>query len=603
FDFLALRNLTVIQDAEMQVRERIPDFDIEKIPLDDKKTFETIAAGNTSGVFQLESGGMRQMLTELKPDCLEDIIAAISLYRPGPMDSIPKYIENKNNKDNIVYPTPLLEPILKSTYGCIVYQEQVMEIFRNIAGYTFGHADVVRRAMAKKHADEIEAEREGFVEGAKKLGVEEDVAIALFEDMADFAKYAFNKSHAAAYSIVSYRIAYLKVHYPREYMSALLTSVLENIGKVSEYIAECGKMGIKVLPPDINGSDVYFHVDGNNIRFGLAALKNIGQFFARQIIIERRSRCYSSFDDFVERMGSRDLNKRQAETLIKAGAFDSLGIARRRIMAVYEKIVDGANLQGRSNLEGQLDMFSTASGVSAVLKYEYPDVPEFSPRELLNFEKEVSGMYFSGHILDGYSKNISDVSHTAIYMLTDSESEDLPSDGTRVTLCGIISDVVSKSTKNGDRMAFVTLEDTTGSIECIVFPKVYEKISHVLRLDNCVTFNGNVSSRDEDVKIMVSGAVELIENSKYVPKEKVVDKTEPVQAAKSKRLFLRLPTIECEKSKKAQNLLEIFEGGTEAMFFANDTKSYSRFSGRVAVSEFLIKELKVLLGDENVVFK
>ena len=603
FDFLALRNLTVIQEAEMQVRERFTDFDIEKIPLDDQKTFEVISSGNTSGIFQLESGGMRQMLMGLKPDCLEDIIAAISLYRPGPMDSIPKYIENKNNRNKIVYSTRLLEPILKSTYGCIVYQEQVMEIFRNIAGYTFGHADVVRRAMAKKHAEEIEAEREGFVEGAVRNGVSKEVAVALFEDMADFAKYAFNKSHAAAYSIVSYRIAYLKTHYPREYMSALLTSVLGNMGKVGEYIAECGKMGIKVLPPDINCSDTYFHVDGNNIRFGLLALKNIGKLFAQQIIRERRTRRYSSFDDFVGRMGGRELNKRQVETLIKAGAFDSLGIARRRIMAVYEKIVDGVNQQGRSNLEGQLDMFSSAPEAAGNLKYEYPDMPEYSPRELLNFEKEVSGMYFSGHILDGYSKNVSDVNHTAISLLTDTESEDIPSDGTRVTVCGIINEVISKNTKNGDRMAFVTVEDTTGTIECIVFPKVYEKVSHMLRMDNCIALNGNISSRDDEIKILVSGIYELVENSNYIPKAEVEIKSQSAKEAKTRKLFLRLPTIECEISKKAQNLLEIFEGGTEAMFYAADTKSYSRFNGRVEVSEFLIKELKTLLGDENVVFR
>ena len=600
FDFLALRNLTVIKDAETQIRERIPDFDIEKIPLDDKKTFDAIAAGNTAGIFQLESGGMRQMLMGLKPDCLEDIIAAISLYRPGPMDSIPKYIENKNNRDKIVYPTPLLEPILKSTYGCIVYQEQVMEIFRSIAGYTFGHADVVRRAMAKKHADEIEAEREGFVSGAVKNGVSEETAVALFEDMADFAKYAFNKSHAAAYSLVSYRIAYLKVHYPREYMAALLTSVLGNMGKVSEYIAECGKMGIKVLPPDINCSNIYFHVDGDNIRFGLLALKNIGKQFANQIISERRTRRYSSFDDFVNRMSGRDLNKRQVETLVKAGAFDSLGIARRRIMAVYEKIVDGVNQQGRSNLEGQLDMFSFVPEVANTFKYEYPELPEYSPRELLNFEKEVSGMYFSGHILDGYSKHIADISHIKIHHLQADKDDKLPDDGSRVTVCGIIGNVTQKTTKNGDRMAFITVEDDSGEIECVVFPKVYEKVSYMLRVDNCITLNGNIQLRDEDAKILASGVFELIENAKYIAKP--TPTKEPITSPRIKKLFLRLPNLDCEQAKKAKNLVEIFEGTTVVVLYDNSSKQYTNFAAKAEISDFLIKELKNLLGDENVVY-
>ena len=609
FDFLALRNLTVIKDAEMQVRERIPEFDIEKIPLDDKKTFETIANGNTSGIFQLESGGMRQMLTNLRPDCLEDIIAAISLYRPGPMDSIPKYIENKNNKDSIKYATPLLEPILKSTYGCIVYQEQVMEIFRSIADYTFGHADVVRRAMAKKHADEIEAEREGFVSGAVKKGVSKEAAVALFEDMADFAKYAFNKSHAAAYSVVSYRIAYLKVHYPREYMAALLTSVLGNMSKVSEYIAECGKMGIKVLPPDINCSNIYFHVDGNNIRFGLLALKNIGKLFASQIISERKNRRYTSFDDFVSRMSGKELNKRQVETLIKAGAFDSLGVARRRIMAVYEKIVDGVNQQGRNNLEGQLDMFSSVPDASYVPKYEYPDMPEYEPREILNFEREVSGMYFSGHILDGYSKHIADIGGTKISELLGSEDEEGASDGTRVTVSGIISDITLKNTKNGDRMAFLTLEDYSGEIECVIFPKVYEKISYMLRVDNCVALNGNTSSRDDEIKILASGLSELVENAKYQPTAKV--ETQVVQTGvqhqaanlnRVPKLFLRLPSLDCEQAKKAKNLVDIFEGSAQVMLYDNETKQYTRLESKVEVSNFLIGELKALLGDENVVF-
>jgi DNA polymerase-3 subunit alpha len=391
-------------------------------------------------------------------------------------------------------------------------------------------------------------------------------------------------------------------------MAALLTSVLGNMGKVSEYISECGKMGIKVLPPDINCSNIYFHVDGDNIRFGLLALKNIGKLFASQIISERRTRRYESFDDFVNRMSGKDLNKRQVETLVKAGAFDSLGIARRRIMAVYEKIVDAANQQGRSNLEGQLDMFSFVPEVAQSFKYDYPDAPEFSPRELLNLEKEVSGMYFSGHILDGFSKNIADVNSASIASLYGSDEEKAPADGSRVTLCGIIADVTFKNTKNGDRMAFLTLEDRSGEIECVVFPKVYEKCSYLLRLDNCIVLNGNLSFRDDDPKVLASGVNELIEDGKYTPKpprpQTVTTNATPAPAESQrvKKLFLRLPRLECETAKKARNLVEIFEGETTVMLFDSETKQYINLGSGAEISDFLIRELKTLLGDENVVY-
>lgn len=597
FDFLALRNLTVIKDAEMQVREHIPNFDIEKIPLDDKTTFESIACGNTAGVFQLESAGMRQMLVGLKPDCIEDIIAAISLYRPGPMDSIPKYIENKNNKDKIKYPTPLLETILKSTYGCIVYQEQVMEIFRKIAGYTFGHADVVRRAMAKKHAEEIAAERNGFISGAIQNGVSEKTAQDLFEDMADFAKYAFNKSHAAAYSLISYRIAYLKVHYPQEYMAALLTSVLGNMEKISEYIDECEKMGIRVLPPNINFSNVYFHVDGNNIRFGLLALKNLGKQFVNQIISERQAGAYKSFDDFLDRVSEKEINKRQVETLIKAGAFDDFGLSRRSIMAVYEKMIDGLNQQGRSQLEGQLDMFSMAPEVADTLQYEYPKLPEYTLRERLEFEKEVSGMYFSGNMLDEYSKHISDISPVKIQLLL---QEKTLRDGINVTICGVIDSITLKTTKSNERMVFAVVSDKSGKIECVIFPAVYNKISYMLHLENCVAIKGNIQFKDDDIKILVTQAIELVEDDKYVLSKK--SNQYSIKNERTKKLFLRLPSLDCEQAKKAKNLVEIFEGETVVVFFDSSEKKYVNLNSRAEVSDFLIKELVELLGEKNVVY-
>lgn len=601
FDFLGLRNLTIIRDAELQVREKEPDFDIEKIPLDDAETFRMIASGNTSGVFQLESGGMRQTLMNLHPDCLEDIIAAISLYRPGPMDSIPTYIENKRDRSKIQYITPLLEPILRSTYGCIVYQEQVMEIFRRVAGYTFGHADIVRRAMSKKHADELEAERENFVKGATENSVSREGAEKLFESMADFARYAFNKSHAAAYAVVAYRIAYLKCRYPREYMAALLGSVLGNMGKVAEYIAECGKMSIRVLPPDINHSNVHFHVDGENIRFGLLALKNVGKQFAAQIVTERRREPFTSFENFVERMKHADLNKRQVETLIKAGAFDSLGVYRSRLLASYETIIDTANESGRGNIEGQLDMFSTAPvGVLQTKTFSYPDIPEFSPRELLMLEKECSGLYFTGHLLDGYSAHIASLSTVSLADLADEEREEQFPDKMRVVSAGMISSVSVKNTRSGDRMAFFDLEDKFGKIECVAFSKQYARMSLLIHIDCAVSVTGTISRRDDEIKLLVNDMEELLENAKYTPKEPPKPAVEKPPA--EGKLYLRVPDFSGVPFKKAINLIDLFEGGTQVIFYDCEKKTYSAYGKRFQVSAFTLSELKSLLGEENVVY-
>ena len=614
FDFLALRNLTVIREAELQVKEQNGDFDIEKIPLDDKAVFCMIAAGNTSGVFQLESGGMRQMLINLEPDCLEDIIAAISLYRPGPMDSIPTYIENKKHKENIKYLTPILEPILKPTYGCIVYQEQVMDIFRRVAGYSFGHADLVRRAMAKKHADELEAERGSFLDGAEKNGVSRENAEKLFDSMADFAKYAFNKSHAAAYAVISYRIAYLKCHHPREYMSALLGSVLGNMSKVVEYIADCSKMSIGVLPPDINHSDIYFHVDGKNIRFGLLALKNIGKQFAEQIVRERKESPFVSFEDFVSRMSHYDMNKRQVETLIKAGTFDSLGVYRSQLLSSYEKIMDNASDAGRGNLEGQLDMFSMApSDVAEKPRFDYPNIPEFSPRQLLMLEKECSGMSFSGHLLDGYSKHISTLAVTNLSELQDAENRDKYPEKSRLTAVGMIGNVVLKNTKNGDKMAFFILEDKYSSIECIVFPSVYESAYSVIREDCAVLVRGTVSLKDEDVKIIANSVEELIEDHNFkavetkpkeMPPAKKVTAPHglPFTLHEGGKLFVRVPSLDGKVSAKVKNLIELFDGRTEVVFYDAEKASYSSYSTRFDLTPFTYAEMKDLLGEENVIY-
>ena len=665
FDFLALRYLTIISDAEKQIKEQDPNFDIEKIPLDDKKTYKLISKGNTLGIFQLESGGMRQMLQNLKPECIDDIIAAIALYRPGPMDSIPRFIECKQDPSKISYDIPELEPILRSTYGCTVYQEQVMSIFRNIAGYTFGHADIVRRAMSKKKASVLNAEREQFIEGAKQNGIDGEKAEKLFEDMSSFANYAFNKSHAAAYAIISYRTAYLKAHYTGEYMAALLTSVLDNRTKAAEYIAECSKFGISVRPPDINTSRVDFGTDtAGNIRFGMAALKNVGRQFIEAIIRERTREPFSSFKNFVERMSeTTDVNKRQVEALIKAGAFDGMGARRSQILASYEAIIENIQQKKRDNLIGQLDMFSMAGGIEAP-SFEYPDIPEFTMREMLMLEKDASGMYFSGHMLDNFSKHLESITVSQISdIIAPDNEDDAPGDGERVSVAGMITSVSFKTTKREERMAFFRLEDKLGEIECIAFPKIYNRFAHHILLDSGVCVEGSVSYKDEEApKLLVNSIAPLIENTDYKPEKEKPQATSPTaqnqpqgnsaadprlsvylsymnsapaqsnnaqspvqsstptpqkqasapqgqttapqRQATPTKIYLRVPDMECEKFKYAKNLVDIFnEGSLTVIFYDSSTKKYSEYSEKMFYSEYAISELKKVLGEENCILK
>ena len=617
FDFLALRYLTIMEDATQQIREREKDFDLEKIPLDDKQTYELISKGQTKGVFQLESGGMRAMLTELRPSGIEDIIAAVALYRPGPMDSIPKYIECRHNPDKVEYKLPCLEPILRSTYGCVVYQEQVMSICREVAGYSYGHADIVRRAMSKKKASVLAAEKESFISGAVSRGIDQKAATELFEDMSSFASYAFNKSHAAAYAIISYRTAYLKAHFPREYLAALLTSVLGSPEKVAEYIADCGKMGIKVLPPDINESRVNFHVSGGNIRFGLLALKNVGRQFVSGIISERAHGPFTSFENFAERMSGSDLNRRAVETLIKSGTFDSLGVYRSRLLASFESILEKVQSKNRNNIEGQLDMFSSVRVEDARLSFSYPEIPEYSMKELLMLERESSGMYFSGHMLDGFSKHIEDIGVTPISEIVasskDEENGDAQSslaftDRQRVKVAGIIGSVTRKTTKSGENMAFFTLSDRFAEVECIVFARQYSELAHFIREDEAIAIDGNVSIRDDEKpKVIVSKIAFLQENSVYESRSRAEQGKQTSGATEqkhtAKRLFLRVPDLECEKYLKALNLVDIFDGETQVIFYDTSKKEYVSYSGRVNADEFLLGELRAVLGEANVVYK
>ena len=615
FDFLGLRYLTIINDAVLQIRESDPDFNIERIPLDDPATYKLISRGMTSGVFQLESGGMRQMLMNLSPSGFDDIVAAIALYRPGPMDSIPTFIENRKNPDKILYRTPLIKPILRSTYGCVVYQEQVMQIFRLLAGYSFGHADVVRRAMSKKKAGVMEAEKDAFLAGCAQNGVAPDAAEAIFDDMADFAHYAFNKSHAAAYAVISYRTAYLKAHHPKAYFAALLTSELGNMPKIAEYIAELGKRGIRVLPPDINESEVVFHVSGEHIRFGLLALKNVGRNFLEAVVRERaRGGAYRSFDDFLDRLSSGDLNKRQVESLIKAGAFDTLGIFRSRLMAVYEPMIDRLQSKNRSNLTGQLDMFSMPGTERPEI--EYPDLREFGKGELLAQEKEAAGMYFSGHMLDGYSKALSDPDIMPIKEIcaTDVEGDYLMADRAGVTVAGIITALKGKTTKNDERMAFFTIEDREGEVECLAFPKVFAKCSHEIRLDAVVRVEGTLSIKeDERPTVLVGTITPLLDDNappRVMPEAEVrVREQQRVQAAPAQMprqpriLYLRVPSMEDERCKKALNMVEIFDGPLPVSVYDASKAAYQKLETGFDLTDFTLRELISILGKENVVLK
>ena len=610
FDFLALRYLTIVNDAVLQIKEQNPDFDIEKIPLDDKDTYDLIGTGMTEGIFQLESGGMRQFLSQLKPKNLEDIIIAISLYRPGPMDSIPHYLECRENPEKIEYPLEILRDVLKSTSGVVVYQEQVMSIFRIVAGYTFGHADIVRRAMSKKKHAVLEAERGAFIEGAISRGVDGKKAEKLFDDMISFANYAFNKSHAAAYSIISYRTAYLKTHYPKEYFAALLTSVLGNMPKIAEYISDCAKLGIGVLPPDINKSEMYFHVSENNIRFGLLAIKNVGQNFVANAIRERKRRPFSSFDDFVDRMSDYDMNKRQVESLIKSGAMDRLGKKRSQLMACFEAIIDGATSKRGNNIAGQLDFFSMAEGLDSGLSFKYPDLPEIPLPIRLSQEKESTGLYFSGHPLDSYREHIENIKHEQIVSLG---MEEQVGERKLINIVGIINSVTVKMTRNGDKMAFFELGDRYGEIECIAFAKTYSQVSYKIREDLAVLVSGYVQVReDEDVKFIVSSIEPLQKNGEYQPAKANVKSEESQQKShaqafgtsqKAKKLYLRVPNLTCREFGYAKNLVEIFEGGVEVVFYDSTTKQYRPSGLSFDVTDYTIKELKLLLGDENVVLK
>ncbi len=635
FDFLGLRYLTVIADTEKMVKRKLPDFNIEIIPDRDKQTFDMLKLGQTSGVFQLESPGMRNMLTNFRPESIADLMIAISMYRPGPMENIPRLIENRK-RGRIDYDIPELAPILDSTYGCVVYQEQVMQIFRTLADYSYGAADVVRKAISKKKPEIIEKQRDEFL-ARSRAHVSEDKALALFNDIVGFAGYAFNKSHAAAYAVLAYRTAYLKAHFPSEFLAALMTSVLGNRGALAEYMTEASRLGIKILAPSVNESDVDFSASDDGIRYGLSALKNVGIGFVNRLLEDRaQNGIYLNLPDFAERLYGRDMNRKQLETLIKSGAFDCLGIYRSRLLEKLDEILTRASDKKKETISGQMSLFS-GENVDMSDQTEYSDIPEFPLRVLLNLEREASGMYFSGHLTDEYSDNASDIGCVSIASVLSSFEEGTEdpqfTEGECVPIYGVINAKNVKNTKNGEPMAWLTLEDRGGEIEVIVFPKLYAELAPIMNTDSVIAVYGEISVKeDEDAKLILRAAAPMRTNEKYThrpsPFTELISRGKqrpaPMHQSKSKtsaqppapqtiapqngkipsKIYLRVSSVTSRESKKAINLIEIFDGTVPVFFYETESAKYtSRKDLLLDATPFVVNELKKLLGEENVVVK
>ncbi len=603
-DFLGLRNLTVIADAEKQIRQLEPAFSMAEVPDDDPETFAMLTQGKTQGVFQLESAGMTGVCVNMKAGSIEDITAIVALYRPGPMDSIPRFIANKLDSRKITYKTPLLEPILKVTYGCIVYQEQVIEIFRSLGGYTMGQADNIRRAISKKKMKVIEAERKVFVYGDPEQGitgcighgVPENVAQSIYDEIVDFANYAFNKAHAVCYAVVAYQTAYLKCHYPRQYMAALMTSVLDSAGKISGYIAECKEMGIAVLPPDLNHSDDHFTVEGEAIRFGLGAVKNVGRGLIRSMVSKRaEGGPFRSLEDFIQRMEEGELNKRAVENLIKCGAADCFGNHRSELLAVYDQMMDSVAYSRKKNLEGQMGLFSMLDEEDSAGRIPIPKLRELNPAELLAMEKETTGIYISGHPMDDYRPFLRNTHVVHIAALMDEESPF--QDDQTVSVAGIVQSVKMKTTRNNSMMAYVTVEDDTASMEMLAFSNVLSQYGGYLRENMPVVITGRLSRRDEKEPQIVINRARPISDYAHGDPEPNPQK-EPLPAGK---LYLRLPTEAGKLFPKVRAILNMFPGDNGVVVYFADTKF--RRGSRCALREPMLRELKNVLGEGNVVVK
>ena len=600
-DFLGLRYLTVVYDSEKLVQQSLPDFDIKNIPQDDKKVFSMLTSGKTAGVFQFESAGMASVLSRLKPESIEDLIAVISLYRPGPMQSIPTYIENRHHPEKVTYRHPLLKDILDVTYGVIVYQEQVMQICRTVGGYSYGRADMVRRAMAKKKKDVMEKERSAFIYGtdtncgAVNNGVSAEIAEEIFNEMSSFASYAFNKSHAAAYAWLSYQTAYLRCHHYKEYMIALMTSVMESVGKLNEYISDLEKHGVKLLPPDVNSSFAGFTIEGDSIKYGLLPIKNLGRGVINSIVEERKNGSYKSLYDFCSRLAKTDLNKRAVEALIKSGAMDSLGHTRRSMFMTYESILSKLAARRSSNVEGQMDMFSISNDSEEEDTFEMPQVQEYTHAQLLQMEKESAGFYISGHPLDRYDPLVKRLGCKNIYTVINSVKEGISGfrDGQKQPLVAMLSTKKIHTQKNGKQMCFAEFEDKSGVIEAILFSDVYEKYISMLREGGVYKLVGTISANggyreDDDPKLIVNTL------------EQVNDISNEPQI-----LYIRLLSDKLDILEQSHRVLCQNQGGTEVKFCFDDTRKTAKPKGitGVNITKDMLGQLEKICGKDNVIVK
>lgn len=670
-DFLGLRTLTVITDAVNMIHKKVPDFDIMKIDVDDANVYKMLGEGGTFGVFQCESAGIRSLMINMKPHNLEDIIAVIALYRPGPMDFIPAYLENRKHPESIKYHTPKLKPILDVTYGTIVYQEQVMQIFRELAGYSMGAADMVRRAVAKKQPEVLAQQKQYFIHGSDgtdggskcdgclKRGVSEEAANKIFDDMASFASYAFNKSHSAAYSLLTYQTAWLRYYYPQEFMAAMLTSVRDNTDKVVGYINECQtNLGFKVLPPSVNESEENFTVSGENIRFGLMAVKNLGTGVIKSIIDEREENgLFESYYSFCKRCYGKDFNRRALENMIKSGALDCFGLNRNQMLLMIEDILGQLESDKKNRIEGQIGFFDMGSSLAAAVEIKAPDVPDLPKKQLLQGEKETTGIYMSGHPIAEYREQSQALHSVRTVDITSSSLSGIDSkynDGDEVQILCILSTVRKKITKNNTTMAFLTLEDVWGSVECLVFPKKYDQYGQYMVEDDVVLLTGRVSLKDDEVpKLLCESVVpesEFPEDSKllegYSPpeidyemktsassvyaniqsEEKPVPKPEPAASHKQeaavppepvqtvsspplqkkayKGVYLRVPSADSLECQRAKKMCSIFEGALPVILYYDDNKTRDYHSGiSTSCEPALVKGLVKLLGEKNVVVR
>ena len=623
-DFLGLKNLTIIENAiKIIEKTRGEKLDMYTISYDIREVYENISTGNTDGVFQIESAGMKSFMQELKPDSLEDIIAGIALYRPGPMDSIPRYVYNKNHPEEVSYKHPLLEPILDVTYGCMVYQEQVMQIVRDMAGYSLGAADMLRRAISKKKAGQMEIERQNFIygkqndageweiEGCVRRGIEESVAIDIFNEMSDFANYAFNKSHAAAYAFLTYQTAFLKTFYPVEFMASLISSA-DSADKINGYLINCKSLGIDKLPPDINASDEGFTVEGNNIRFGLGAVKNVGKGFVRLLVEEReRGGKFVDFFDFAKRMADKELNKRAVEGLIMCGAFDSTGAKRSQLMQIFESVIDGENDNMKKVAKGQLSLFDEPDMEDDETDAPLPEVAEFDKRTLLRMEKESAGIYLSGHPMEEYQDLAARVSGgiNVSMILKSGESEDNEQNGERavadqdkIMLAGIITARKDKTTKSNRRMAFLQFEDLYAGIEILVFPNIFDKLSRILIEDAMLVINATVSIREDEEPKLILDHAEPAESYKLPQNIRQVPVKKEVLHYDGKKLFVKMGTQNRLVTEKVLGILKAHRGSVPAVMFIADTKKkfYVPEDAFCDASEELVCKLTAILGEENV---